>query len=172
MMPRLPGKLDWLMPTIILPSFPNSILGRSDGCAALALMVLAWLSWNRLLHHFIITWTSHQIQHYIFIIITRILISYSPPGISYQKVITDCNGNKNVMKCLKDIYDPQSRGAICNSMSAQKEEGLNNSIIFAVRYVLSRRKALSLVMQCRSHPHPPLTDTLLQQPVQSDQGWH
>ena len=39
MMPRLPGKLDWLMPTIILPSFPNSILGRSDGCAALALMV-------------------------------------------------------------------------------------------------------------------------------------
>ena len=37
MMPRLPGKLDWLMPTIILPSFPNSIFGRSDGCAALAL---------------------------------------------------------------------------------------------------------------------------------------
>ena len=31
------GKLDWLMPTIILPSFPNSIFGRSDGCAALAL---------------------------------------------------------------------------------------------------------------------------------------
>ena len=91
MLPRLPGKLDWLMPTIILPSFPNSIYGLRDG-AARWLMMLRWLlGWA--FHGCLMEWATSSFYHYMDITLDTTLHFYNhhqeshiiPPGSLHLK---------------------------------------------------------------------------------------